>query len=98
MTTIPLTLEQLKDLLTDAASVAVSQYLRHADPKSDILSKREAEALYGAGRLRDWYERGIITRSRHSAAPNSKLHYSRAECDAAAKAERLGIIIGQSLM
>lgn len=71
--------DELKQLLTEVAEVAVAKYIREQTPAKDRLSQREAYGLFGATRVKGWVERGQILPIRDGGAKNSTRYYSLAE-------------------
>ena len=90
---VTLTLDQLKETLAEAASVAVATYIKAEHPADDAISQREAWKVYGRQRVTEWREKGLLSANRNSSSANGKLNYSKAELASLDAAERLRPLI-----
>lgn len=90
ITTITLTKEELMSMLTQAAKVAVAEYMALQDPRTDLVSQRIAYSMYGRERVSYWIERGLVTnRGRTGDGRNSKILFSKMELQNAEYADRV---------
>ena len=71
--------DELKQLLTEVAEVAVAAYRREQTPANDRLSQNKAYKMFGESRVKGWVERGQIFPIRDGRSKTSTRYYSLAE-------------------
>lgn len=87
---ITITVNELIAVINQAAEMAVAKYVAQSDPRNDLISQRKAYNLYGAARVNQWKECGLIkNRGRVSGSSNSKILYSKSELQQAEYADRV---------
>lgn len=74
---IVLAADELKNLIESA----VARGIRSAN--TPMLSRRQAEKMYGSGTIRRLIEQGLIEGHRQGAAANSKVLFGREEIERA---------------
>lgn len=88
MTTVTITTEDLQRMLTAAAEAGAAKVAAMLRPEEDLLSQREAWAIYGRGTVEGWVESGLVRPRRGGTAANSKRLYSRADLQTLATAAK----------
>lgn len=83
-------LEELKTHIEEFADVVASKVIEKLSPASDLVSKRALYREFG----RSWVDKhiapnGKIEGKRFGTGKNSTIKYSRVECTALLKAEKL---------
>lgn len=93
--TIPVDIEELQELLSRVAEMAVATYIREQAPAKDRISQREAYRLFGEVRLKRWVDQCLITPVREGDARNAKRFYSMAELKTLEASEKMKPMINR---
>lgn len=86
---ITLSIQELKEMLMDAARLGAAEIIQEQRPAADLISQKEAYEQFKAARVRRWVDNGQIQSERVGTAKNSKRVYSRRELLALDAAERM---------
>lgn len=93
--TIPVDIEELQELLSRVAELAVATYIREQAPAKDRISQNKAYKMFGESRVKGWVERGQILPIRDGHARTSTRYYSMADLKTLEASEKMRPMINR---